>query len=160
MMVAFVRALNALDPAQLLQGIELIEEAAADLRGLIRAVERFYGWRRASTSRLVMTGHRNPTLLRGRLHLRQCQELTGHGLNRGSPIRGPQVLATAQSQSRCNRDHGLALTIELQCQNLPRRQHRRGLLGGLLEERSRRMNVGEGAPSKALACQVPYSRKV
>ena len=69
------------------------------------------------------------------------------------------MLATTQAQTRRNGNHWLPLAIELQCQDLSWRQHHRGSLGGLLEKRSRRMHIGEGPPSKTLACQASYSGK-
>ena len=69
------------------------------------------------------------------------------------------MLATAQTQTRCNGNHWLALAIELQCQDLTWRQHHRRPLGRLLKDRPCRMHVGEGAASKALARQTLHARQ-
>ena len=69
------------------------------------------------------------------------------------------MLATAQTQTRCGGDHGLALAIQMQRLDLSRRKHRRRPVDRLLKERPRRTHVGDGAASKALACQTLHSRE-
>ena len=54
----------------------------------------------------------------------------------------------AEAQVRCDDGHRLAVTAELQHHGLRRGPDRRGPIGRLLQERPRRMYVGEGAASK------------
>ena len=93
--------------------------------------------------------HGNSTLIRGKFRLRQRQELASHGFHRWTSVGRPKVLAAAQAQPRRDDVHRLAVAKQLQRQGLPRGQDRRGPLGGLLQERPRRMHVGEGAAAKA-----------
>ena len=71
----------------------------------------------------------NSTLIRGKFRLRQRQELAGHGFHRRTSGRAPQVVASAQTQTRRDGRHRLAVAEQLQRQGLPRGQDRRGLLG-------------------------------
>ena len=98
--------------------------------------------------------HGNSTLFRGEFRLRQCQKLTGHGLECGSPIGGPLLLATTQARPICNRGHGPAFTIELQRKYLSWCQDRRCRIHGLVQQHSDRMTVGEGTASVALVRQA------